>query len=539
MESRQFIGIPELDAVTGGVVAGRFYFITGPCGSGKMELSLRFLKEGLDRKERCLLIASEKPEDLLLTAETFGFDPTAHLESDRLVIYHPEDGYADMVTGNGDAHGIGDEIVRLAEGRSRVVVESFSALLQSRYPVTGNMGFVTTLLGRLDDMPATLLMADTDGEGDTVYPRSIVERYAFGVFAIRARESGRREVLVRKLRGTRLAGRVVSIDDAAPCESPNDSNSTDTRPVLHLARGESLDLQAILGNRFEVIPLRSSIDLFTRLIHHPPALVVLDLEHDDSEPFEICSRLKENGSTTPVLFIGPSRMRSLDRVRCFRVGADEVLGRDTHPDEIRFRVGKLPQKVHPDGGVDTSLTEGAFMEACADRGVGPIATVRTILTSGSTDALPSLSAGSMERFENLAGVLAETHIDAIGYLVRFTPVAAEKGNGAAERSAPAEAARVALECLRDDDLVVGVAGGELAAFLVGADEAGFEAFHRRLWEREKAHFGGEPPVRYRYGTARWSAGSTGSDVQPFLKTLVRSFAACPALGAGKPKTVSP
>ncbi|HEX6987530.1 MAG TPA: ATPase domain-containing protein [Planctomycetaceae bacterium] len=98
-------GVKGLDDVLmGGLVANRLYLIGGDPGSGKTTIALQFLITGVEKGERCMLVAlSETKEELQATAESHGWSldgidiltisPTeANLTPDsRYTMYHPSE----------------------------------------------------------------------------------------------------------------------------------------------------------------------------------------------------------------------------------------------------------------------------------------------------------------------------------------------------------------------------------------------------------------------------------------------------------------
>ena len=72
---RTATGVPGFDGlIEGGFPKGFAVLLSGSPGTGKTIFSLRFLKEGLDKGEKCAYITySQSPKDILDQAEEFGW----------------------------------------------------------------------------------------------------------------------------------------------------------------------------------------------------------------------------------------------------------------------------------------------------------------------------------------------------------------------------------------------------------------------------------------------------------------------------------
>ncbi|HVF19790.1 MAG TPA: ATPase domain-containing protein [Mycobacteriales bacterium] len=116
------------DMIGGGIPAQDAVLVTGPSGVGKTILSLQFLYVGLTNGERCLYTSfQETPDDLIATADSFGWDLAPYRERGDLVFVHVPPVEVDL-----DAVGglIAAEIDKAPF--SRVVVDSLTELLVSR-----------------------------------------------------------------------------------------------------------------------------------------------------------------------------------------------------------------------------------------------------------------------------------------------------------------------------------------------------------------------------------------------------------------------
>ena len=72
----------------------------------------------------------------------------------------------------------------------------------------------------------------------------------------------------------------------------------------------------------------------------PFDLLILDVGLPDVDGFELCRRLRNSGSTVPVIFV-TSRAEEIDRVSGFALGADDYVTKPFSAKELTFRVKAL------------------------------------------------------------------------------------------------------------------------------------------------------------------------------------------------------
>src|ERR1700738_385675 len=125
-DGRVASGIPQLDELMGGGMSiGQATVVLGPSGAGKTILGLRFIAEGLEAGERCLLVSfQETGEQLVKKAASFGWDMADAWKSGQLAIHYVPVGELDLDT-------IAAAVRReLAKGLlRRVVIDSLAELV--------------------------------------------------------------------------------------------------------------------------------------------------------------------------------------------------------------------------------------------------------------------------------------------------------------------------------------------------------------------------------------------------------------------------
>lgn len=91
-------GIRDFDALFGGLFSGRSALIGGARGSGKTTAGLRFLYEGIQADENCLMVTKPPASDLRLAAETMQMPIDTAIATGKLVLLE----YKDYIPGRDD-----------------------------------------------------------------------------------------------------------------------------------------------------------------------------------------------------------------------------------------------------------------------------------------------------------------------------------------------------------------------------------------------------------------------------------------------------
>ncbi|HEY9204885.1 MAG TPA: KaiC domain-containing protein [Candidatus Methanoperedens sp.] len=83
-------GILGLDEMLGGgVPAGHIMAVLGPPGTGKSTFALQFICAGLQNNESCVYLSiEERVEDIIKTADIFGWDLKPHIKNKKLALVH-------------------------------------------------------------------------------------------------------------------------------------------------------------------------------------------------------------------------------------------------------------------------------------------------------------------------------------------------------------------------------------------------------------------------------------------------------------------
>jgi two-component system, OmpR family, alkaline phosphatase synthesis response regulator PhoP len=102
----------------------------------------------------------------------------------------------------------------------------------------------------------------------------------------------------------------------------------------HLAAGVMENLRA---EGYQVSSAADGEQALDWLSGHACALIVLDVMLPGADGFAVCRRLREQGNSTPVLFL-TARGDPADRVRGLEAGGDDYLAKPFHLQEFLLRV---------------------------------------------------------------------------------------------------------------------------------------------------------------------------------------------------------
>jgi two-component system OmpR family response regulator len=108
---------------------------------------------------------------------------------------------------------------------------------------------------------------------------------------------------------------------------------------------------------FDVHPVATGREAIEAVATHRPDLIVLDVMLPDLDGFEVCNRLRRDGSRTPVLFL-TARDGTEDKVRGLTLGGDDYLVKPFSLEELVARIHAVLRR--------TGAAHAASVLACAD-----------------------------------------------------------------------------------------------------------------------------------------------------------------------------
>ncbi|MDQ3516437.1 MAG: response regulator transcription factor [Gemmatimonadota bacterium] len=139
--------------------------------------------------------------------------------------------------------------------------------------------------------------------------------------------------------------------------------------VIEDERNLALGLRANLEvEGYEVAVAESGEAALVEAGARAPDLIILDLMLPGIDGYEVLSALRARGMDTPVLILS-ARAEEIDRVRGFRVGADDYVTKPFGVMELLLRVQALLRRMNPAAYAPRSLWKIGDVEVDATRRV--------------------------------------------------------------------------------------------------------------------------------------------------------------------------
>jgi KaiC/GvpD/RAD55 family RecA-like ATPase len=455
-------GIVPIDALCGGFRPRSAYLLTGGAGAGKTVCALRFLGQGLRCGERVVLISHASREELFSRATSLGVDLRAAIREERAVFLRYRTDFVRSVSRAGTAERVFDELRGLITKYRprRIAIDSFAPLLEDGSASPNAAAALAELLER-SEATALLTYSSDVGVG---YDRRIepLVQSAAGIFRLSGHDANGPQLRAVTIRHaiSAPAGEVALLPSASYARDESLLHGAEPLLLCVVSEAAAEDLLATLRLQHEVVvPEAETPDFASRF-----AALVIETDHKALDRARTLVR-SSAAARKPIIVLSRFNLRSLDRARLLRDGADEVLAGDMGAPELLQRLATALSRGHlqrPPHAVheDESLTQSAI--------VGP---------------------GELLDRDRFAAALQarSAHDDAVPFtVVRLTTAEDE----ATERRA---VGTLALSVMR-------VASGDLAAllddgvaiYLHGAGRRDAAPFLDRLRARRPA---GAPPLR--------------------------------------------
>ena len=177
---------PTLDDVLGGVLPARIHLLTGTPGAGKSSAALHFLRQGIERREHCALLTSDRTADLLSHAQHVGLDLRRFVRARRIALVRYRSQFAARLASAAAGIELVDELRRCMaladapqDGRStpRIVIDTLAPFLS---PDDRTGSALAHLVDWLDTSGATAVLTYTGDVTDSIDRRlePVIERAA-------------------------------------------------------------------------------------------------------------------------------------------------------------------------------------------------------------------------------------------------------------------------------------------------------------------------------------------------------------------------
>lgn len=349
-------GVETIDTRLGGFVAAKAYLVYGEPGTGKTVFSLQFLNEGLVQGETCALIAQENPEDVLTMGRHIGFHWGDHLACSRLIVLTYLPSFGPCFSKSFNLNEVFDELRTLSNGAgiARLVFDPITPFVDCVNRLNYSKVF-TEFFALLDRLGSTTLLTldEISGVSGPPFLRTLIS-LAFGAIHLRISPDLHRKMFFQKIKyqSELLQPATYTIQPrkgivvlASEKQSPEVVGPRKKKILIgDQDRSVCQGIERILGDKYTLIFVHDGIEALTKIVNNPLDLIVLDATLPKIDGFDICKRIRSQGSCVPVFLISGDRRRISDKVNGFNLGADEYMLKPVNLLELESRVQAILQR---------------------------------------------------------------------------------------------------------------------------------------------------------------------------------------------------
>jgi KaiC/GvpD/RAD55 family RecA-like ATPase len=352
-------GIRPLDYRLGGILPNRPYVISGNPGTGKSVSCLEFAQQGLEGGETVVLITHDDPADVLASAAFLGIDIERPLREERLILLRFQLDFVRRLGRATTADSVFIELKRHLAGfkPGRIAIDSIVPFLD------GGAASTTAIYGLiqfLDEMHVTSLLT-FPGDMAGLYDRRLeplMQRSA-GAFHLTSDSERNHQLEVRKIRFEAAsmgpvmfrilagAGMVVITDPDSATVSLVSDEIQRRLALVNMADPLPNELVNGLRHHFEIDARTGMVSAFSDLVRDGVGALLLNVRRDVIESaLQLIRDLRLSNNTVPVVLITPYVLRSADRTRALRAGADDFLSSSLAPSELVARLQNIVKRGH-------------------------------------------------------------------------------------------------------------------------------------------------------------------------------------------------
>jgi KaiC/GvpD/RAD55 family RecA-like ATPase len=337
---------PRIDDAVGRIRSRRTYLLTGGAGSGKTECALRFVEAGLLAGERVVMLGHTPAPELSAHTAHLGIDLRRPVAEGRLLLLRYRSDLPWRVAHLASAEDVIADLRRqiLAHRSQRVVIDTVSPLLDDASPSAVPAALIADLLAA--SQSTALLTYPTDLADD--YDRRLepLLQGAAGVLRLtRTDDRGvRAEIVSLRHPSTELPASLGAVLSSVARRAGEPLASGAAKLLLlRVMDSPSDDLASALLLQHEVV-VRSGVEDVAAVDFDA---LVIEADHATLEPARaVIRRFQNGGRTEPIVVATRFTLRSLDRARLLRDGADEVLAGDMGMPELLQRLASALRRGH-------------------------------------------------------------------------------------------------------------------------------------------------------------------------------------------------
>lgn len=372
-------GIRPLDYRLGGILPNRPYVVSGNPGTGKSVSCLEFAQQGLEGGDTVVLVTHDDPADVLASAAFLGIDIDRPLRDERLILLRYQLDFVRRLGRATTSDAVFVELRRhLAPFRpGRIAIDSIVPFLDGG--AASNIA-IYGLIQFLDEMQVTSLLT-FPGDMAGLYDRRLepLMQRAAGVFHLSSDSERNHRLEVRKIRFEapsmlpvtfRIlsgAGMVVITDADSTRISDLPSEVQQRLALVNMADPLPNDIVGALRQNFAVDVRTGMVSAFSDLVRDGVGALLLNVRRDVIEPtLQLIRDLRQSNNTVPVVLVTPYVLRSADRTRALRAGADDFLSSTLSPAELVARLQTIVKRGHWHDLTSMSADPGMILQPTRD-----------------------------------------------------------------------------------------------------------------------------------------------------------------------------
>lgn len=349
--TRVATGIGPLDERFGGLSEGGSYVVLGPPGPEKMVAALQFVREGVERGERCLLVTNADADGILDVADAWGLSLRDAWKGGRLQVIGFKDDFELRAIRSIEPEEVVEELESLmAPGLTRIAVDpgvmflsgGAKTLLGSTFLAWARRHDATVLTTFSVDGGARSLPSSADWLIHATTGRFLLESRSDGLHQIRMStsmpgEGERDETVTVELK----PGEGLVEPKHYPARRGADRGEIDENRLLLVSLGDShaSDLEAWATHAFETDVVSEPFEAVAKvqagtkyggvLIHAPRRQV--------RQAIQACRALRPL-TRAALVFASDDAVRSADRIHILEAGADDCLSGGLDFRELGLRI---------------------------------------------------------------------------------------------------------------------------------------------------------------------------------------------------------
>jgi KaiC/GvpD/RAD55 family RecA-like ATPase/DNA-binding NarL/FixJ family response regulator len=351
-------GLEALDSRLGGVERGRFFLVFGEDGVGKSVLGAHFLAAGLDRRERCVLVTSDRPDAIDARGMFVGFSPGALSRHPSLTVVDLK--LAVGALGSSHRHPPVEALRRAVQAAdepvSRVVIDDANAFLRQSHSPDATARALVDLLAELN-VSAYLIVSTADPVALEDSVLDVLADAAAAAIVLESAGRGRKRLVFRHVRQTSFSTEPFlytmrtggGFAEDLPAYDRNVDASLRKRIVILDEIGVVPDeVVTALRGKFEVEIFTDLNGSLSQLLEARYGVLILGMDpYDPERTFNLTYSLRKAGNGAPILFISRSKgLRSMTRARALRIGGDDFMIAELPQHEIVERISVTAHRGH-------------------------------------------------------------------------------------------------------------------------------------------------------------------------------------------------